>query len=201
MLRSGRRRCWLTHSRASICPSSAGSPRMAPAVPAGAGESLRQRRLHRFLGAAQGQIPGKLLIIWDGAPIHRSKAVQEYLSGGAAKRLWLERLPGYAPELNPDEGIWRYLKYVELRNLCCRDIGHLREELDQAAARLGDRPDLTGLLRPRSLHLEINAQISMCAWAIPTALCTGRCFTASMSGPEMTTGMAEPSGWRRFPQR
>lgn len=95
-----------------------------------------------FLEQLQGQIPGKLLIIWDGAPIHRSKAVQEYLSGGAAKRLWLERLPGYAPELNPDEGIWRYLKYVELRNLCCRDIGHLREELDQAAARLGDRPDL-----------------------------------------------------------
>ncbi len=95
-----------------------------------------------FLEQLQEQIPGKLLILWDGAPIHRSKAVQEYLSDGAAERLLLERLPGYAPELNPDEGIWRYLKYVELRNLCCRDIAHLREELDQAAARLADRPDL-----------------------------------------------------------
>jgi hypothetical protein len=38
------------------------------------------------------------------------------LSRGAAKRLRLEQLPGYAPELNPDEGICAYLKYVELRN-------------------------------------------------------------------------------------
>jgi transposase len=95
-----------------------------------------------FLEQLQQQIPGNLLILWDGAPIHRSKAVQAYLSQGGAKRLWLERLPGYAPELNPDEGVWRYLKYVELKNLCCRDLAHLREELDQAAARLGNRPDL-----------------------------------------------------------
>jgi hypothetical protein len=47
-------------------------------------------------------------------------------TGGAAncrpKRLRLERLPGYAPDVNPDEGIWAYLKYVELRNVCCTDL-------------------------------------------------------------------------------
>lgn len=50
----------------------------------------------------------------------------------AAARIHLERLPGYAPELNPDEGIWRYLKRVELRNLACRDLSHLRVELCKA---------------------------------------------------------------------
>jgi hypothetical protein len=45
-----------------------------------------------------------------------------FLAQGATKRLRLEQLPGYAPDLNPDEGIWAYLKYVELRNVCCTDL-------------------------------------------------------------------------------
>jgi transposase len=57
----------------------------------------------RFLKHLMGQIPGKLLIIWDGSPIHRGGAVKGFLAGGAAYRLQLEQLPGYAPDLNPDE--------------------------------------------------------------------------------------------------
>ena len=64
----------------------------------------------------------QLLVIWDGAPIHRAQPVRDFLAQGAAARLQLEQLPGYAPELNPDEGIWHYLKHVELRNLCCADL-------------------------------------------------------------------------------
>ena len=79
----------------------------------------------RFLEQLLKQIPGKLLVIWDGAPIHRSKAVKEWLSQGAAQRIQLEQLPGYAPELNPDEGVWRYLKRVELRNVICADLAEL----------------------------------------------------------------------------
>ena len=60
-----------------------------------------------FLEKFLAEIPGKLLVIGDGAPIHRSRAVKEYLGQGTAQRLQLEQLPGYAPELNPDEGVWR----------------------------------------------------------------------------------------------
>ncbi len=95
-----------------------------------------------FLGELQGQIAGKLLVIWDGAPIHRSRAVKQYLADGAAAHLHLERLPGYAPELNPDEGVWHYLKHVELGNVCCRDLAHLREELAAAEQRVRQKPDI-----------------------------------------------------------
>ena len=47
---------------------------------------------------------GKPLMIGDGAPIHRSRAVRERRSPGAARRLRPERLPGYASELNPEKG-------------------------------------------------------------------------------------------------
>ena len=48
----------------------------------------------------------------------------------------LERLPGYAPELNPDEGIWQYVKRVKLKNVCCHDRMELWYELRLATARL-----------------------------------------------------------------
>jgi hypothetical protein len=51
-------------------------------------------------------LPGKLLVLWDGATIHRNQEVQAFLSAGAAQRLHLEHFPAYAPDLNPDEGSW-----------------------------------------------------------------------------------------------
>ena len=90
----------------------------------------------RFLEHLMGQIPGKLLMIWDGSPIHRGAAVKEFLASGAASRLQLERLPGYAPDLNPDEGIWKHLKCVELKNVCCQSLSELRVELRRAKERL-----------------------------------------------------------------
>jgi transposase len=89
-----------------------------------------------FLKHLTRHVSGKLLVLWDGAPIHRSRAVKEYLSNGAAHRIHLEQLPGYAPELNPAEGIWSYLKRVELKNLCCQSISHLHYELRKAVDRL-----------------------------------------------------------------
>lgn len=105
-------------------------------------ESFNSVGILGFLEQLQQQITGKLLIIWDGAPIHRSKRIKEYLAAGAAARIHLERLPGYAPELNPDEGVWNYFKHVELKNLCCRDIPHLQRELSAAQQRLGQKPEI-----------------------------------------------------------
>jgi hypothetical protein len=79
-------------------------------------------------------------IIWDGAPIHRRRVIKEFLAHGAAQRLHLERLPAFAPELNPREGLWQQLKGVELRNVCGFDIPHLRDELRGAVKRVRRKP-------------------------------------------------------------
>ena len=88
------------------------------------------------------QTDSKLLVIWDGSPIHRSLEVRTFLTNGAAKRIHLERLPAYAPDLNPDEGTWRHLKRVELRNICCFDLAHLHQQLNLAILRLRRKPNL-----------------------------------------------------------
>ncbi len=88
------------------------------------------------------KLRGKVLVIWDGSPIHKGQPIKDFLTRGAAKRLHLERLPGYAPDLNPDEGIWNLLKRVELKNRCCRDLAELNLELRRAKERLRYKRDL-----------------------------------------------------------
>jgi transposase len=93
-----------------------------------------------FLRQLLRQVRGKLLVIWDGAPIHRCQPIKDFLAAGAARRLQLEQLPGYAPELNPAEGVWNLLKRGELKNRCCQDLEELRWELGLALRRLRRRP-------------------------------------------------------------
>ena len=50
-----------------------------------------------------------ILIIWDGASIHRSEAVKSFLRARPG-RVHLESLPAYSPELNPTELVWNQLK-------------------------------------------------------------------------------------------
>jgi transposase len=97
----------------------------------------------RFLQHRLRHLPGRLLVLWDGAPIHHAQPVKAFLAAGAAARLQLAQLPGYAPDLNPlDQGLWHQLKHVELGNVCCPDLPHLRRELHAAAKRLRRRPHL-----------------------------------------------------------
>jgi transposase len=89
-----------------------------------------------FLEHLLREVHGRMVIIWDGAPIHRSHTIQAFLTNGASQRLHLERLPAYAPDLNPGEGLWAQLKGVELRNVCCGDVPQLRGDLRDAVKRV-----------------------------------------------------------------
>jgi transposase len=93
-----------------------------------------------FLEHLLREVAGRLLIIWDGGPIHRRHVIQEFLANGVAERLHVERLPADAPELNPGEGLWAHLKGVELRNVCCFTLRHLHHELRDAVKRVRRKP-------------------------------------------------------------
>ena len=106
-----------------------------------------------FLQALLDQIVGHVTVIWDGAPIHRSQVIKAFLRDGAAHRLHLEQLPGYAPDLNPDEGIWNYLKRVELANVCCHDLAELTKQVRIAERRLRERPEIVQACSRQCGHL------------------------------------------------
>src|SRR5260221_2625109 len=117
----------------------------------------------RFLRVLLRKLSGKVLLIWDGSPIHHGQVVKEFLSAGAAKRLQLEQLPGYAPDLNPDEGIWNYLKRVELGNVCAINLADLRHCLRRAPGRVRPQPELIRAWSRQSPDfLYVLAAKSMC---------------------------------------
>jgi transposase len=95
-----------------------------------------------FLRVLLRKRSGQIVVIWDGSPIHRGHELKAFLKGRAAKRLQLEQLPGYAPDLNPDEGIWNYLKRVELGNVCCANLDQLHQELIRARERLRHKKEI-----------------------------------------------------------
>lgn len=78
----------------------------------------------------------RVVLVWDGLPSHRSASMHAYLR---AQRSWLtvERLPGYAPDLNPAELVWGNVKGSELANLCADDLAEVEHELRAGLRRVG----------------------------------------------------------------
>ena len=54
--------------------------------------------------------PGPAFLIVDGHPAHRAKATTQFVAS-TNHRLRLFFLPGYSPELNPDEWVWKNVKH------------------------------------------------------------------------------------------
>jgi transposase len=100
--------------------------------------AIRSPQVILFLQHLLRQVPGKLWIIWDGIAIHRSRLVLDFLAT-QPERLRVERLPAYAPELNPVEYLWGYWKQHELPNLCARDLWHLSDHAGKALRRIRRR--------------------------------------------------------------
>lgn len=92
----------------------------------------------RHLGRLVGD---RLLVVWDGSPIHRRAEVSEFVAETRGE-IVVERLPSYAPDLNPVEWMWRHLKEVELRNLTCLDLEQLHLEFHLAIGRIRQKPRL-----------------------------------------------------------
>lgn len=97
--------------------------------------SVKAPEVIAFLDHLQRHIAGKLLVIWDGLPAHRSRLVADYLVSTRG-RILVERLPGYAPELNPIEYLWGYAKGNDLANFAPKDLWELSRAARKAFARV-----------------------------------------------------------------
>jgi len=103
--------------------------------------AVRAPQVVEFLTHLLRHLRGKVLVIWDGLPVHRSGAVKKFTQAQRG-RLQLEFLPAYAPELNPVEYLWGYWKQHELPNLCPKNLAELSHHARQALRRMRRRPSL-----------------------------------------------------------
>ena len=103
--------------------------------------AIRSPQIIEFLSHLLRHLSGKLLIVWDGLPGHRSRAVWDFVRQQKG-RIWLEFLPAYAPELNPVEYLWSHWKQHELPNFCPQNFAQLSYSARQALRRMRKRPTL-----------------------------------------------------------
>lgn len=99
-------------------------------------------RLITFLHDLKRHFRGqRVILIWDGLGAHKSHRMLTYV---ARQHAWLtlERLPAYAPDLNPIEQVWGNVKTRELANFCAPDLTALRRPLRTGFARVRHHPDL-----------------------------------------------------------
>ena len=82
----------------------------------------------------------KVVVVWDGGPNHKGPLIREFLRRN--KRLTLERLPAYAPDLNPVEVVWSWLKYGQLANYVPDGVPELDDEIIDHLIALKCDPDL-----------------------------------------------------------
>jgi len=79
--------------------------------------SIKKEQVVAFLKTLRDHLKRPLLILWDGARPHRSRLVREYLDA-IDGQIQIAFLPPYAPDLNPVEYLWAWLKRHALANFC-----------------------------------------------------------------------------------
>ena len=92
-------------------------------------KNIQQQEVCAFLRHLLRHLRGHVFLLWDGGRPHTGRLVKELVR--RIPRLHPLRFPGYAPELNPDEGVWKLAKGM-LANGCPKDRSELGASLTQA---------------------------------------------------------------------
>jgi hypothetical protein len=105
-------------------------------------DSYNTAALIEVLTQLKGFYAGEqVVLLWDGLGAHWSKDMCAWLE---TQRHWLavERMPAYAPELNPVEFLWANLKGVELANFAGDTVVQVVDAAEQGIRRVCDDQQL-----------------------------------------------------------
>jgi putative transposase len=119
------------------------------------GRNINSDLIVSFLKLLLKHLRGNIVLVWDGLAAHRSKKVRTFLR--RTRRLRLVSLPPYAPELNPAEYIWSYLKRNPLANLPFPDLLSLAKTARRHTKALQQKQKLLrSFLRHSPLSLRLK---------------------------------------------
>jgi transposase len=114
-------------------------------------DNIRQLQARDFLRQLLRHLRGHVFVLWDGGNPHRGLLVRELCA--RCKRLHLQRFPAYAPEFNPDEGVWKLAKQ-RLANGQCHNLEALMQAvLNSLSAIRANRKNLRGCIAHSALPL------------------------------------------------
>jgi hypothetical protein len=109
-----------------------------------------------FLEALLKELSGRIIVVWDGGTMHKGDPIRALVEH-FADRLCLEKLPPYAPMLNPIEFLWSWLKYSRLNNFAPQDAIQLDGRVvAELTAIQGDQELLQSFVHASELPLRLT---------------------------------------------
>jgi transposase len=113
-----------------------------------------------FLRQLLRHLRGPLIVVWDRGPMHHGDAIRQ-LQADYPGRIFFEELPAYAPQLNPVEQIWTFLKWSRLCNFSPADVDALEKKVFQELhAVRHDKNRLRGFFEASELPFPTRALAS-----------------------------------------
>lgn len=113
--------------------------------------NVRADDFERFIASALRRIARPIILVMDRCSVHRSAAKR--LEARFGRRIRIEWLPPYAPDLNPDEQVWNRTKYTDLANFLPIDINELGHAM---ADSFRSTRDEQSLLRSFFKHAKLS---------------------------------------------
>lgn len=106
-----------------------------------------------FVAEMRDKLRSPITLIWDEISIHWGTAVKQFLNANPS--IEAAAFPPYAPELNPVDMVWSYVKYGRLANYRPHGLNELRATLTAEFARLKRKQQLLkSFLKHTGLYLE-----------------------------------------------
>jgi putative transposase len=102
--------------------------------------NIRGPQVLRFLRHLARHVCGPFILVWDRGRSHKHALVRTWLAAHA--RCQVVWFPPYAPDLNPVELLWGYLKYGRLANLAPDTVEEIRTQVGRERRRLARHPHL-----------------------------------------------------------
>jgi transposase len=98
-------------------------------------DNIAQEEVCLFLRHLLRHLHGEVIVLLDNSTTHKGQLLEELLR--RHPRLHVEYFPAYAPELNPDEGVWSQAKR-QLGNSCPKDIEELTADIIRSMNQIGE---------------------------------------------------------------
>ncbi|MGW7824580.1 IS630 family transposase [Streptomyces puniciscabiei] len=111
------------------------------------------RDFRDLLVRARIQLGGPIVLVWDNVRLHLTAGMREFINANAE---WLTvfQWPAYAPDLNPQEGIWSLVKR-DIGNLAAANLSQITRAIRGRLKRIQYRPDLVdGCLAETGLIMD-----------------------------------------------
>lgn len=101
-------------------------------------DNIGQEEVGLFLRALRRQLAGPLIVLLDNSSTHKGHPIEQIRQ--KHRRLRIEYFPSYAPERNPDEGVWAQAKR-QLANSCPHDMEELVDDIERSINAIAAAPE------------------------------------------------------------